>query len=472
MSRATIRQIDCSLPEASITSGCAARLQLRKSQEARCRKVQLSNHEASTGIPNRRWRITLLLGLGVLISYIDRVNVSVAKQALHDDFGVTTITFGYLLSAYSWSYAALQMPMGVFLDRFGVRRIGRVSSFLWSVASLGAAAATGVASFFGARLLLGVGEASTFPANAKAVGYWFPDQERSLATAIFDSAAKLSSAIGVPLAGLLLLHFGWRTSFAVTGIMSFTYFLIFWKVYKNPSEDKDLSQVEWDYIRRGGAQPEDSVRTKHGASVLYLLQQRKVYGLAIGCASYNYVFYLLLTWLPSYLSAALHIDLLHSVMYTTVPWLIATFTDLVVGGWLVDALIMRGKNPLRVRQAVLIGGTALGMGIFGAGYAHTPASALFWVSVSIGGLSAAAPVGWSIPSLIAPRESVGRVGGIVNLANQISAISAPILTGYTVAATNSYTWTFVIAAVFLMIGIASYAFLLGDMAQIPEPELA
>ena len=64
------------------------------------------------------------------------------------------------------------------------------------------------------------------------------------------------------------------------------------------------------------------------------------------------------------------------------------------------------------------------------------------------------------------------MGGIVNLANQISAISAPILTGYTVAATNSYTWTFVIAAIFLMIGIASYTFLLGDMAQIPEPELA
>ncbi len=430
----------------------------------------MSTHQDSAGIPRRRWRIAFLLGLGVLISYIDRVNVSVAKQALHDDFGVTTITFGYLLSAYSWSYAALQVPMGSLLDRFGVRRIGRVSSFLWSTASLAAAAATGVISFASARLLLGVGEASTFPGNAKATGYWFPNQERSLATAIFDSAAKLASAIGVPLAGVLLIHFGWRASFAATGILSFGYFLVFWRVYRNPSEDPGLSTAEWDYIRRGGGRPEDAHRAHGGASIGYLLRQRKVYGLAIGTASYNYVFYLLLTWLPSYLAAALHIDLLHSVMYTTVPWLIATVTDLAVGGWLVDVLIMHGFNPLRVRQAVLLGGTALGLGIFGAGYAHTPTTALFWISVSIGGLSAAAPIGWSIPSLIAPRESVGRVGGIVNFGNQISAISAPILTGYTVAATGSYSATFVVAAVFLLIGIAAYYFLLGDMSQIPEPE--
>src|SRR3569833_1312907 len=121
----------------------------------------------------RRWRIAALLGVGVLINYFDRVNLSVAHDALRDEFGITNQGYGYLLSAYVWTYAALQLPIGVILDRFGVKRVGRISAFLWSVASLAAAAANSVGSFFGARLLLGVGEAPTFPANAKAVGYWF-----------------------------------------------------------------------------------------------------------------------------------------------------------------------------------------------------------------------------------------------------------------------------------------------------------
>ena len=154
--------------------------------------------------------------------------------------------------------------------------------------------------------------------------------------------------------------------------------------------------------------------------------------MVLGFGAYNYVFYLLLTWLPSYLSIALHVDLLHSFLYTGLPWLFATITDLVIGGWLVDALIRRGYNASRVRKAVLIGGTAFGLGIVGAANTHNPVQALIWISISIGGLSAASPVGWSIPSLIAPPSSVGRVGGIINFSNQLSGIAAPIITGYLV----------------------------------------
>ena len=202
------------------------------------------------------------------------------------------------------------------------------------------------------------------------------------------------------------------------------------------------------------------------SSLGYLLRQRKVLGLALGFGSYNYVFYLLLTWLPSYFSAALHIDLLHSFLYTGAPWLFATLTDLFIGGWLVDALIQRGWNANRVRQVVLIGGTAFGLGIIGAAHAHSAARALLWISVSIGGLAAAAPVGWSIPSLIAPGNSVGRVGGILNFSNQLSGIAAPIITGYLVAARHSFVWAFGVSAIYLVIGIAGYIFLLGRIEPI------
>jgi MFS family permease len=423
----------------------------------------------ASSVPKRRWGIALLLGFGVLVNYFDRVNLSVSRDALQASFGISAVMFGYLSSAYNWTYATLQLPSGLLLDRFGVRRIGLISTLIWSVASFAAAVSAGVGGLFGARFLLGIGEAPTFPANAKATGYWFPINERSLATAAFDAAAKFASAIGIPLLGLLLVYFGWRWNFAATGLISLLYFALFYAFYRNPSEDKLLTDAEREFIERGGAQPEDRARAAKGAPLAYLLRQRKVWGLALGFASYNYTFYFLLTWLPSYLSTALHVDMFHAALYTSVPWTFATFTDLVAGGWLVDALIQRGWNSVRVRQITLIGGTTVGLAILGTAYAHTPVAVLFWISMSIGGLSAASPVGWSIPSLIAPRESVGTVGGILNFGNQLAGIAAPIATGYILRATNSYSLAFVAATVFLLVGIAGYVFLLGRIEPIPEP---
>jgi MFS transporter, ACS family, D-galactonate transporter len=428
----------------------------------------------SARVPRRRWRIAFLLSLGVLVNFFDRVNLSVSQDALHASFGLSMVAFGFLSSAYSWTYALMQIPAGVLLDRFGVRRVGCISTLLWSAASFGAAISTGLGGLFGARFLLGIGESPTFPANAKALGYWFPQAERSLATAITDSAAKFSTAIGVPFLGLLLLRFGWRWSFAVTGLISFLYFVLFYWTYFNPREDRGLSQEEFQFMTQGGVQEEAASRADNaavrGATLGYLLRQPKVYGLGLGWGAYNYTFYLLLTWLPSYLAFAHHVDLMHSVMYTSVPWLFATFTDLVVGGWLVDDLIRRGFDASRVRQTVLVVGTGFGLGILGAAHAQSPLTALFWVSISLGGLAAAAPVAWTVPSLIAPRESVGRLGGIVNFCGQLAAISAPIITGYAASITHAFSSAFVAATGILLLGIGGYVFLLRRIEPIPDPQ--
>ncbi len=407
----------------------------------------------------RRWRIAWLLGIGVLVNYFDRVNLSIAQAALHRDFGVGTILFGYLLGAYNWTYASMQLPIGVILDRFGVRRTSRISIFLWSVASFAASVSRSIPWFFASRLLLGIGEAPSFPASSKAVSRWFPRAERTTATSFFDSAAKLGSAIGVPVLGVVLLAIGWRWSFALTGAISLLYLGYFSVVYREPEDDPHLTEEERAYI---DSSPADSPSaSQQPLSLLALARQPKVIGVSIGFGSYNYVFYLLLTWLPSYLSTALHIDLLHSFLYTGVPWLFATVCELSIGGWLIGHLIRRGYDSSRVRQTVLLCGMACGLGIFGAASAHTAFVALAWISLSIGGLSAAAPVGWSVPSLIAPRSSVGSVGGILNFSNQISAIVAPVLTGYVVAITHSFRWAFFAAAIYLAIGILAYLLLLG-----------
>ena len=428
--------------------------------------MQLNTPELQrrTNLPHRRWRIAWLLGFGVLVNYFDRVNLSVSHASLFAAFGISDITFGYLSGAYNWTYAMCQLPIGVVLDKFGVRRVGRAGIALWSIASFGAAVSPSISGLFGARFLLGVGEAPTFPANAKAIGVWFPPHERSFATSLFDAAAKLASAIGVPLIGIFLIKAGWRWSFALTGVLSVAYLAYFWLVYREPEHDPGLSDAERHYIEEAGREPEESAADQTPPTpLLHLLAQRKVLGLALGFGSYNYVFYLLLTWLPSYLSSSFHIDLLHSFLYTSVPWLFATFTDLAIGGWLVDTMVRGGMNSSVIRRIVLIGGTAFGLGILGAIHPRSSTEALVWISVSIGGLAAAAPVAWSLPSLIARKNDVGKVGGIINFSSQVSGISAPIITGYLVAAFHNYAWVFGVSAVYLVIGIAGYTFMLGKI---------
>lgn len=418
-------------------------------------------------MPRRRWGIAVLLGLGVVVNYLDRVNLSVAQPALHHDFGVTNETFGVLSSAFNWTYALLQIPMGELLDRFGVWTLGSIGAFLWSVASFGSALSPGLRSFFASRLLLGVGEAPTFPANAKAVGYWFPRSERSLATAMFDGAAKFGPAVGVLIVGFITIRYGWRVSFAVTGVLSLLFFLAFYFFYRDPHSHPRLSDEERRLLEEGGAQRDEKDANSHGASIWYLVRQKKVQGLFLGMGAYNYVFYLLLYWLPSYFHSL--VDERHAIIYTSVVWLIATASDVLIGGLLVDSLVKSGREETLVRQSVLITGTVLGICIIGAQYTRNPVVALVWITIALGGLAAAAPVGWSIPSLIAPRNSVGRIGGIMNLGNQISGIVAPIVTGALAGENNDFGRAFLVAAVVLAAGICGYIFLLGRIEPIAEP---
>lgn len=417
--------------------------------------------------PSRRWLIAFVLAFGVLVNYFDRVNLSVARQALEKDFGMSNVMFGYLLSAYNWTYAALQLPSGVLLDTLGVEAIGRISALIWAAACFAGAFSPGLRTFFASRLLLGVGEAPTFPANAKATGYWFPRHERSFATAIFDSAAKFSTAIGTLAIGMILIHFGWRIAFGITGIASFLFFLLFYFVYRDPDNDKHLSPQQREYLAQSGA----VTKQERGKDVplLYLIKQRKVIGLSLGFAAYNYCFYLLLTWLPTYFTGALHLSLRASVVYSSIPWFFATGTDLLFGGWLVDLLVRRSSSESLMRKLVLVGGMVLGLALVGPIYTRTPVTAMWWISLAIGGLAASAPVAWSLPSLLAPRDAVGKVGGIMNFANQLAAIAAPVLTGYLIGRTNDFARAFLAAACALVVGILGYTVLLGKIEQIPDP---
>jgi ACS family D-galactonate transporter-like MFS transporter len=190
-------------------------------------------------LSERRWRIAWLLALGVLDQLLrPRQPVRLPRRADIATFGISNIAFGYLSGAYNWTYALCQLPIGVLLDRFGIRRIGRISTFIWSIASFGAAVTPSLGGFFAARFLLGVGEAPTFPSQLQG--------HRPLVSRPGNAASPPPSTIlppssQPPLAclssGSSCIHVGWRWSFATTGFISFAYCVVFWRVYRDPAED-------------------------------------------------------------------------------------------------------------------------------------------------------------------------------------------------------------------------------------------
>ncbi|MGI4745539.1 MAG: MFS transporter [Janthinobacterium lividum] len=417
-------------------------------------------------IPRRRWTVGLLLGCGVLVNYFDRISLSVASPQLQTEFHLSPVQIGWLLSGFFWSYALLQIPVGLVLDRFGVKRVNRISTLLWAIASFGTAFVSGFGGILAARILLGIAEAPGFPASAKATGYWFPRQERALATAIFDAAAKFSNVIGVPLVGLAVVTLGWRWGFVITGILSLLYFLAFLIIYRDPSEDRGLTRVEHDYILAGGGTQEGPAPGGEIRLLGSLLRNRKVWGLTIGFSAYGYSFYLFLTWLPNYLVQTMHMGILKSSGFAAIPWACATISDLIVGGWLIDRLIAGGHDETLVRKSVLVGGMLLGLAVFGATLTRDPVWAIVWISIALSGLAAAAPVGWSIPSLIAPQGGTATIGSIMNFFNNLMGVIAPVATGYAVAYSGSYTTSFLIAGIVLLVGIVSYVVVLGRLEPI------
>lgn len=420
-------------------------------------------------MPRRRWAIGTLLGCGVLVSFFDRINLSVAAPQLQQEFGLGPVELGFLFSAFYWPYAALQIPVGLVVDRLGATRIGRWGTLLWTMASAITVAATGFWGIVSARFLLGVAEAPSFPVVSKATGHWFPRNERARATAIFDASAKFSNVIGVPLIAFTVVRLGWRWGFGMTSMISFVYFLAYYFVYRDPSADRSLSSEERAYILKGGAMPEGGSGSGSLEMLGYLLRQPKIWGLAIGFGAYGYSFYLFLTWLPDYLVRSEGMTVLKSAGFAAAPWAVATITDLAVGGWLIDALIARGADETRTRKAVLVTGMLMGVAVVGATLTTSPGWAIFWISISLGGLAAAAPVGWSLPSLIAPVGGVGAVGGIMNFAVNAMGIAAPILTGLIVKETHSFAGAFIAAAVILVVGVIAFIFLLGKIENLPPP---
>lgn len=428
----------------------------------------------STGTKDRgrvRWGIAGVLGVGTFVNYIDRVNLSVATPAIMEDFGLSASEMGLLSSAFLWTYAMLQIPVGSVIDRIGVAWVNRVAAFLWTVASFASAAAGGLGLLLISRLLLGVGEAPTIPAGWKSIGQWFPKHERGTATAVFDGCAKLSNVLGIPVMAFLVSVYGWPSAFLFTGVLSAVYLLVWWLLYLTPKQAYArgrLGEAEFTYIREGGGDEEAAAESSLRGTG-HLLRRRKTWGLALGYASYTYSYYVLLTWLPGYLEKQFGVNLLQGGVYAMLPWLAAVIAQFAVGGVLMDRWLRRAGDPTRVRRTVLVLSLLASMSVTGAAYAESVTVALVFLSVGAAGLAISVPAGSSIVALIAPEGYAGTLGGIVNFVANLLGIAAPIVTGMVVDATGSFSGAFIVTGAVLLGGIVCYTAVLGRIERMPAP---
>ena len=411
-------------------------------------------------VTNLRWGIAVLVAFGILIVSFDWVALAVCGPALHAEFGIDDIGMGYLFSIFGWAYAIAQIPFGILLDRFGVSPTGRLWSICWGLISLATTLAGSFAAFLGLRVALGIAQGPAYPAGAKAIAYWFPRRERGMATAFFEAASKIAIGFGIPLMVWLTTTRGWRAAFELNGALGIIYSLAFYLIYRDPTHSPKLTYAEKQHLNTGGAQedgPDDGVN-------IFVL--KKVWALTIGFFAYSFAFYLLLTWMPTFFFRTFGMRAIYANAYATIPWLISALAALFVGGAVIDGLVARGEDETRIRKTVLVIGMVLGLSVAAATWMQGAFGAVMVMCVALAGLGMSGPVIWSLPGLIAPRGTVGRVAALMNCGGAAGAIVAPIAAGYVATATGGFSVVFDMTTIVMLIGIVSFTFFLGPIKPV------
>ena len=187
--------------------------------------------------------------LGIVINYVDRVNISHAIVLIAAEMHLTPMEQGVIMSAFSWGYVLFMLVGGWLVDRFGPRLINALSCFVWSVFTAMGAVVSGFLPFLVSRFLVGMGESPIFPGNASVVRRWFPLHERGKATALFDVGSYVGAAIVAPIIIFLMLSFGWRLPFFIFAVVGVMWSIIWFLYYRDPEESKRVSISELICIR-------------------------------------------------------------------------------------------------------------------------------------------------------------------------------------------------------------------------------
>jgi sugar phosphate permease len=412
---------------------------------------------------NIRWRIVALLLIAIIINYTDRVNLSYVAPTFMTQFNIGPAEMGIVLSAFLWTYFLVQIPLGVALDRVGVRWLYGAAAVVWGGATMLTATATGLGSLVGWRVLLGVGEGPAFPATTKVMGIWVADQERGLAAAIGGVAGiPLGVFISSPFVGWLLWAFGWRMIFVVTGAMAVVWAIVWILYYRNPEDHPGANEAERRFLAENIAK-NSRADTSAPPSWKQLLSNSNILGLSLGHAAMLFNLYFLISWLPTYLIQQHHLTALNTGIYGSIPWAFG-LVGVIVGGRGSDILIKRGWPIVKARKVFLVAGMVLAMTSLMTVFVDSLAAAIACLSLAVFGIFLTNSVVWAANAEVSPLHHEGLVAAIENCVGNVGGLMAPIIVGFLLQATGSWTAPMAAAAVVALVGAGVYLFMLSDEA--------
>ena len=426
----------------------------------------MTNPSGSARPTRTRFVVLALLAVGTMINYLDRTVLGIAAPSLTQELGLSAAVMGLVFSAFSWTYAAAQIPGGIFLDRFGSRLTYFLSVSIWSLFTLLQGLATGLYSLLAFRFGLGVSEAPCFPTNSRVVTTWFPQQERARATGVYTVGEYLGLACFAPLLFWLMGAFSWRAPFIAVGLAGIVFAFVWWAMYREPHESKTVNQAELDYIAAGGGLAPLVERDKSGfswARVRALLAYRQMWGACLGQFGGNSTLVFFLTWFPTYLATERQMGWIKIGFFAVMPF-IAAAVGVMFGGWLSDELLKRTDSANIARKLPIITGLLGASTIILANYVGSDAAVIVILSVAFFAQGMTG-LGWTLISDIAPKNLMGLTGGVFNFAANLAGIATPLVIGFIVAATGSFFYALAYVGTVAMIGALSYIFILGDVKR-------
>ncbi len=395
--------------------------------------------------------VILVLGLAILLNYVDRGTLATAAPLLQDELSLSSAQVGVLLSAFFWAYAPSQILAGWLVHRYDVRLVLAAGILLWSLATVTSGLAGGFASLLVFRLLLGLGESVTYPGWNLILSRHTAEGERGRANGLVISGQGFGPMIGTLFGGLAMASFGWRAMFVGMGLITL---LWLWP---------------WFVVSRGTLlhRPQEGGQ----ATVPYrtILRQRPFWGAALGQFAANYSFYFVMTWLPSFLVKAGGYTIPEMAKIGAVIFGIYAIST-AVSGAASDLWIRRGASTTRVRKTFMLA-SAFGIGLTIAGSAWVEPRSAVWLIGAAGiffGLGS--PMIFAIGATLAGPRAAGRWGGAQNLAGQVAGILAPLVTGIIVDRTGSFTWALVVSAASAVGTMVAYGLVLGPITEVQWPD--
>jgi MFS transporter, ACS family, glucarate transporter len=398
-----------------------------------------------------RWAILSMLFVVTAVNYADRATISIAGPEIRRVLGLTPVEMGYIFSAFAWSYVIAQLPAGWLLDRFGSKATYGAALALWSLFTLFQggvgflSAGAAVAALFLLRLGVGAAEAPSFPGNSRITAAWFPTRERGFASAVFNSAQYFATAAFAPLMGWIVHALGWQYVFVVMGVLGLVMALAWTRLVYGPTSHPGVDPSEVEYIRAGGAlvdldAPQES-GTRPRIPTLEclgaLLSTRMLAGVYLFQFCVNVMTYFFLTWFPVYLVSERHMTILEAGVVASLP-AACGFAGGLLGGWASDRLLRAGWSLTAGRKIPIVVGMLLATSMLACNYAKSDAEVVFFMSLAFFGKGVGA-LGWAVVSDTSPKEASGLSGALFNTFGNLAGIVTPIVIGYLLQATGSFS---------------------------------